>query len=232
MGQKLLLAIRRRLHKVWRGERVHLNPLMITLLLGVGLAVGAIGMLELRLRPVVEALAEMQVHNRVTAEINRVLSDTATDYQNLVSTQYDQQGGILALTTDVAAVNGLRNQVSERVLAAVAGIDVHELGVPMGSLFDMDLAWAKGPAIRVHSLVAGTVQTRIHSQFTAAGINQTRHQIMLEVTVPLTILLPGISTQTEVSAVVCVAETVIVGRVPQTFLELPQISGTEGLPWM
>ena len=164
----------------------------------------------------------------MTREINTALCGVGADYQSIVSPRQDQQGNVLALTTDMGAVNRLRNQVAQRVLSAVSDIDIHELGVPLGSLFDVDLAWAKGPAIRVHSLVAGTVQTQIQSEFTAVGINQTRHRILLDVTVPLTVLLPGISAQTEVTAQVCAAETIIVGHVPQTVVELPRTSGTEG----
>ncbi len=220
MGHRLLLAVRRRLRVGGRTFRP--NPFLMAILLGIIFAMGGIGMLELRLRPVVEELAAVQVKNRVTRDINSVLSDMSAEYCNLVTTQYGPQGEILALTTDMAAANRLRDQVADQVLSAIECIDVHELGVPFGSLFDIDLAWAKGPSIRVHSLVAGTVQTRMHSEFTAAGINQTQHRILLEVNVPLTVLLPGISTVTEVTTQVCVAETIIVGRVPQTFLELPQ----------
>lgn len=221
MGHRLLISIRRWLHRGRTGGFVRTNPLLITILLSLLLAMAAIGLLELRLRPVVEAIAVVQVQNRVTSDVNTALRAVCVEYHDLVNLQYDQQGAILALTTDMSAVNRVRNQVAEQVLSAIECIDVHELGVPLGSLFDMDLAWAKGPAIRVHSLVAGSVRTQMHSEFTAAGINQTRHQIVLEIVVPLVILLPGMSANTEVTTQICVAETVIVGRVPETFLELP-----------
>lgn len=229
VGHRLLLAIRRKLRFGAGGWRIQLNPLFGVLLLGVCLALGGIGLLELRLRPVVEELAAVQVQNRVTGDINAALSEINTDYNTLVTTQQDQQGAVLAVTTNMAAVNALRNQVADRVLSAVETIDVHELGVPLGSLLDMDLVWAKGPAIRVHSLVAGTADVQAHSEFTSAGINQTLHRILLDVKVPLTVILPGISVDTLVSVQVCVAETVIVGRVPQTMLSgLPRVGSQEG----
>lgn len=228
MGQRILLALRRLLHRS-RGRRgVRLNPWLTAAVIGICLACSGIGMLELRLRPVVEELAALQVHNRVTGDINTALSDLSVDYESLVNTTHDQQGTVLAITTDMSVVNRLRTLVTEQVLAVVADINVHELGVPLGSLFDIDLAWAKGPAIQVHSLVAGTVQTQVRSEFASSGINQTLHRILLDVTVPLTVLLPGISVDTQVTAQVCLAETVIVGRVPQTLLGLPQRGSTEG----
>lgn len=227
LGRHMMLALRRWLY-CGRGKRMlRIHPWLVVTILGICLACSGIGVLELRLRPVVEELAVAQVQNRVTGDINAALSAISVDYESLVNTTHDQQGAVLAITTDMAAVNRLRNQVAEQVLAAVEEIDVHELGVPLGSLFDMDLAWAKGPAIQIHGLVAGTVQTQAHSEFVSAGINQTLHRILLDVTVPITVILPGISMDTQVVAQVCVAETVIVGRVPQTLLGLPR-SGMEG----
>lgn len=229
MWQRSLLFLRRRFRRGGRGYHVQLNPLLLTGLLAVGLACGGIALLEVRLRPVVEELAVVQVQNRVTGDINTALSGVAVDYSSLITTKQDSQGAVLAVTTNMAEVNALRNHVAERVLAAVENIDVHELGVPLGSLLDMDLVWAKGPAIRVHSLVAGTAEVQAKSDFTSAGINQTLHRILLDINVPLTVVLPGISVETLVFVQVCVAETVIVGHVPQTMLSgLPRVSGMEG----
>lgn len=228
MPHRFFLSLRRRFRGAGSRHLIRFDPLLVTVVLGIIFTCSSIGLLELRLRPVVEELAVVQVQNRVTGDINAALSEISIDYETLVNTRQDQQGAVLAVTTNMAEVNHLRNQVADRVLSAVENIDVHELGVPLGSLLDMDLVWAKGPAIRVHSLVAGTADVQAHSEFTAAGINQTLHRILLDVNVPLTVILPGISVDTQVSVQVCVAETVIVGRVPQTLLGLPRTSGTEG----
>lgn len=229
MIRRFFLSLRRRFWGAGNRRFIRLEPWAVTLALGAAITFGLIGVLEFRLRPVVEELAAVQVQNRVTGDINTALHEVDADYDALVTTRQDQQGAVLAVTTNMAAVNELRNRVADRVLAAVENIDVHELGVPLGSLLDMDLVWAKGPAIRVHSLVAGTADVQARSEFTSAGINQTLHRILLDVKVPLTVILPGISVDTLVSVQVCVAETVIVGRVPQTMLSgLPRTSGTEG----
>lgn len=229
MLYRFLRSLRRRRFGAGGRPVIRVDPWVAALALGAAITCSGIGLLEFRLRPVVEELAAVQVQNRVTGDINAALSKIDTDYNALVTTRQDQQGAVLAVTTDMAAVNALRNQVADRVLAAVENIDVHELGVPLGSLLDMDLVWAKGPAIRVHSLVAGTADVQAHSEFTSAGINQTLHRILLDVNVPLTVILPGISVDTLVSVQVCVAETVIVGHVPQTMLSgLPRAGSREG----
>lgn len=231
MGDGLLMAVRRRLYRhrvrAHRGTKLPFSPLLLTVLLGIAMATAFISFLELRLRPVVEELAIHQVNNRVTADINGALSGMEAEYDRLVNIQRDDTGQIMAITSDMASINELRGQVVDKVLGTISAIDVHDLGVPLGSLFDLDLVWAKGPEIQVHSLVAGTVSAQMSSEFTSSGINQTLHRIVLNVEVPLTVLLPGIVVKTEVAAAVCVAETVIVGRVPETYLSL---GGQDALP--
>jgi len=196
------------------------NPLSVILLLALSLAAALICLLEFRLRPVAEQLAGRQVNNLVTSRLNTALSELSARYSSLVEIQRAADGTITAVTADMEQLNRIRSQAVRVALDTVASVDVHTLGVPLGSLFDFDLLWAKGPDIEVHSLVAGIVTAGVRSDFYSAGINQTMHRIMLDVEVPLTVLLPGSSGKTQVSASVCVAETVIVGRVPETYLNL------------
>lgn len=226
MENRLWLSLRRfcrRRRHPYRhspGRLSHLGPMKITLLLALVLSVYFIALLELRLRPVVEQVAARQVNNRVTAQLNAALSGLQAGYNNLVEIQRGEDGAITAVTSNMEQVNHIRTQGVQVVLDTISTIDVHTLGIPLGSLFDFDLLWAKGPEIQVHSLVAGTVNTQVYSDFRSAGINQTLHRILLDVEVPLAVLLPGSRAETLVCVTVCVAETVIVGRVPQTYLNM------------
>jgi len=196
------------------------NPIIVTLLLALAMSVSFIGLLELRLRPVAEQLAARQVNNLVTSELNSALSDLGAEYAGLMNIERSADGSIMAVTGNMERMNQIRSQAVQVSLDKIAAIDVHTLGVPLGSLFDFDLLWAKGPDIEVHSLVAGTVNSRVYSDFHSAGINQTLHRVLLDVEVPLTVLLPGSQGNTVVCVTVCVAETVIVGQVPQTYLNM------------
>jgi len=220
LGIKRFYRRRRRGAKPRNAGRSVRNTALATLLLAAGMAVTFISLLEFRLRPVVEQLAARQVNNHVTARLNGALSGLVTGDGSLVDVQYGPEGEILALSGDMERINLIRGQVVEAALDTLAQVDVHTLGVPLGSLFDFDLLWAKGPVVEVHCLVAGTVSTGVRSEFESAGINQTLHRILLDVEVPLTVLLPGSRGQTTARLTLCAAETVIVGKVPQTYLNL------------
>ena len=117
-------------------------------------------------------------------------------------------------------MNLLRAALVSDVLAALDGVDVSDIRIPLGSLLDLDVLWAKGPALRVHSMTVGTVDAEFSSEFSSAGVNQTLHRIWLQVDVPLTLILPGGPVETQLETRLCVAETVIVGQVPETYLQL------------
>lgn len=173
--------------------------------------------------PVIETIARTRAENVMTSilehSVAEDLADRAVSYADFVSIQRDQEGNITALTTDMAAMNQLRVELVSEILAVLSEADVSEIEVPLGSLFDSELAWARGPAIRARAITVGTVSAEFESEFSAAGVNQTLHRICLKLSVPITMILPGSSVEVPVNTQLCVAETVIVGQVPDTYLE-------------
>jgi len=90
-------------------------------------------------------------------------------------------------------------------------------------LINSDLFSGRGPKIPIKIVPLGTVSTSFSNQFTAAGINQTRHQIMMDIVVDISILLPGYQTGTQVTTQVTIAETVIVGAVPDSYFQMQDL---------
>ena len=138
----------------------------------------------------------------------------------LVLTLRGEDGAITAVTTDTAALNRLRAQLLGAALAALDGVDVTQIQIPLGSLLDFDLLWGLGPTVKVHAMTVGTAAGEFSSKFSSAGVNQTLHRISLELEIPLTLMLPGGRAEAVCRTDVPIAETVIVGRVPDTYLQL------------
>ena len=123
----------------------------------------------------------------------------------------------------LARMNLLRSELTAAILEALEEADVSDIQVPLGSLFDLEPLWAKGPALKARAMTVGTVRAEFDSQLTSAGVNQTLHRIGMEVTVPMTLLLPGGEVEVPLDTRLWVAETVIVGQVPDTYLQLDGI---------
>ncbi len=200
------------------------DEVLLTLMVGITAAVIFVVVLGLRLRPILAAAAQTQAENTINRLVEQaVLTDLeqrAVGYRDFVVIERDNSGTITALTTDMAAMNHLRGVVLNCVLDALDGLRISEVRIPLGSLFGLDILWALGPSLKVHSMSVGTVSAEFESEFTDAGVNQTLHRIWLEVCVPLKLMLPGDWVETNVQTRLCVAETVIVGKVPDAYLHI------------
>ena len=173
------------------------------------------------LKPVTTSMATARVSNTVnrivSAAVNEAVADGEIDYQNFVIFDKDDTGHITALRSNVAEVNRMQGRIADEILARLAEVSTSELEIPLGTLTGSALLAGRGPNLHVRMQAVGSASATFRNQFTAAGINQTRHQIFLDVDVYMSILLPGMKTSTKVSNEIAVAETVIVGGVPDTY---------------
>ncbi len=173
------------------------------------------------LRPILTSLATARVANTVTRIVNAAVNETVyegdVDYDRLISLDKDVEGRVVAVKSDMAEFNRLQSAILDNVLDRMSEVDTRELSIPVGTLTGSPLLAGRGPSIRVRMQSVGSPSAHFENQFSSAGINQTKHQIMLVVDVSVGILLPGFSTATRVSGSFCVAETVIVGSVPESY---------------
>lgn len=202
-----------------RGSDLWVSVLLAAVMLG-----SLIFWFDRQLRPVLETLAEDEARAAVTAAVNDAicaeLAENAVLYGELVTMETDGSGRITALRSNMAGMNLLRAKLLDAALKEVSGLSQRDFSIPLGSLLEMDILSGHGPGVRVAVLSSGTAGAEFENTFTAAGVNQTLHRVYLEISVEIHILLPGRRLETTVSAPVCVAETVIVGQVPGTYLQL------------
>ena len=194
--------------------------LLVLTLLVLALLAAAVSLLW-HLKPVMTSMATARVSNLVnrivSAAVNEAVENGDIDYQNFVIFEKDETGHITALRSNVAEVNRMQGQITDEILHRLSEVATSELEIPLGTLTGSALLAGRGPSLFVRMQAVGSASAAFRNQFTAAGINQTRHQIFLDVDVYMSILLPGMKTSTKVSNEIAVAETVIVGGVPDTY---------------
>lgn len=175
----------------------------------------------IRMGPIVSSMATARVSNTVNrlvvAAVDEAVRSGEVDYSVLVSFEKDTQGRVSALKSNMAAVNRLQSCIAADILRRLSEVSTTELSIPIGTLTGSSLLAGRGPTIRIKMQSVGSTTANFRNTFTSAGINQTRHQILLDVDVHMSILLPGFRTSTKVSNEISVAETVIVGTVPETY---------------
>lgn len=188
--------------------------------LGVGLALACIHLANGRLQPVLADLAAAQVQGQLLEWLYQAVERSPFPYEQAVRLERDSQGRVTLLQSDMSAVGAYRAYLSGQLLEQVEGLRARTLRIPLGSLSGAALLSGRGPGVPVRLLSLSVVHSEIENQFTAAGINQTRHQIMLRITVDTRLLLPGGTRQIQTTFPLCIAETVIVGEVPEHFIQV------------
>lgn len=197
-------------------QRAKLICLLLAFLLTV-LAVVA----TTHLRALLGNLAATRVSNLVGRVVTEAVSDAINggeiQYNSLISLEKDAEGHITALQSNMAAFNRLQSDITQDVLSRLEQVSDIDLSIPIGTLTGSALLVGRGPGITIRMQSVGSCSAHFENQFDQAGINQTTHRILLCIDVSMSILLPGFRTSTQVSNTFSVAETVIVGGVPDSY---------------
>jgi sporulation protein YunB len=169
-------------------------------------------------------LAGYQAHLIVTHSVNRIitqeLSRSDREYDNLARIMTDTEGNITGIEMNIIAVNRLKANILTQVADELNGLTRADVSIPIGTLMDWQIFSGRGPRIPFKIIPAGYVEGDVRRSFEAVGINQARHEITLDINVTVTAIIPGYRTTSPVSTSYCIAETVIVGSVPDSFTEI------------
>ena len=180
-------------------------------------------MFRSRYRDVIRELAQIQVKNTTSDLTNdaiaKQIADGIVQYDRIVYFEKDLDGRITALKTNMSEVNRLKTDILNIINDEILALDTSDIGIPLGSFFLPELMSGKGPTIPVHILSIRNSDATFASNFSQAGINQTLHQLIMEVSVDVAILVLGQTESFTITSEVVIAETVIVGTVPNTFLQ-------------
>ena len=201
--------------------------LFLILALGIWTFAG----LRSRLWPVVRSLARTQVTNTASDLINDAILEQILEgqiqYDRIVYFEKDLNGRLTALKTNMAEVNRLKTETLNLINDEIMAQDSEHLGVALGSLILPEFFSGKGPSIPVRIIAIRNSDANFQSEFTEAGINQTLQKLRMDVLVDVTILVLGQTETFTVSSQMVVAETIIVGDVPATYLQTGGYYGTQ-----
>ena len=210
----------------FRRRRLYLSPRRkrtIMLLLIVSFLAAAVTPMSLYLRKVSGEMALSDASDLVTIQINdtiaKMMDEGRFDYDYFVSMQKDETGRITAITSNMPRINTLSAEILSDVVENSGGGEL-DISVPIGNLTGINMLLGRGPAIPVKIIMLTSSRADFRNDIISAGINQTKHQIDLCVTVDMRLMLPWGSESDTVSTEILIADTVIVGKVPDTYLNM------------
>ena len=204
--------------------------LLRRILLIICLVFALLILFRVRYNETIRSLAQTQVINSTSDLINDAIDEQIEtgniQYDRIVYFEKDLDGRITALKTNMSEVNRLKTDILNIINDEILELDTSDIGIPIGSLILPELLGGRGFAIPVQVLSIRNSDAAFASDFSQAGINQTLHQLTMQVSVDVAILVLGRSESFTVTSQVVVAETIIVGQVPDTFFQTGGYNGS------
>ena len=141
------------------------------------------------------------------------------DYDYFVDLGVGSDGQVTSLNANMSRINALSNRVLRDVVNASES-GVLDISIPLGNLLGLNLMLGRGPDVPVKIVTLTSSYADFRNDLVSVGINQTKHQIILEVVVEIDILIPFQTITAEVVSEILIGETIIMGEVPETYLSM------------
>ena len=159
----------------------------------------------------------------VTVQVNNaiaeVMAEEEYDEESFVRFEKNAAGEVTAISSNMARINALSAEILEKVVGATEN-RMLRVSIPLGNLTGISLLMGRGPGVPVKILMLTSSRVEFQNNIVTAGINQTKHQINLEVMVDIDILIPWGTESAQVVTELMIADTVVVGKVPDTYLNM------------
>ena len=178
-------------------------------------------LIDRNFRPLVFSLAEARSAAMASQVLSGALAEATQDgvtYEDLMNVKMDQSGQVALLSANTMAMNRLATRAGDAALRRLNNMSSERVTVPLGAVLGTTLFSGSGPGVPVSIVPIGSIFTDFATEFEACGINQTRHKVYLQVTANIRNVIPTGAKTTQVSANMLVAESIIVGAVPEGFV--------------
>ncbi|MBU3145006.1 sporulation protein YunB [Clostridium sp. CF012] len=178
--------------------------------------------------PTVMAVADAEMRAKATEIVNRAIINEYSkqfNYDEIIRVDKDSEGNIVMLKADTLKMNKIACDVALQTQKELLKLGDIGIKVPIGYITRNNILSYYGPRITIKMQPVGLVETKYSSEFESAGINQTRHKIYVKVKTTVKVIIPLKSNDIEVANEIPIAETIIVGKTPNTAIGL-DLNGT------
>lgn len=173
--------------------------------------------------PTLIAVADAEMRARCMEIVNKVISDEYSktfNYDEIVHVDKDQEGNIVMLKADTLKMNKIACDVSIESQKKLREFGEYGIKIPLGYILKNNFLAYLGPSIKVKMQPIGSIETKYHSEFESAGINQTRQRIYVSFKTTMRIMLATKGNDIEINNEIPISETIIVGKIPSTAVQL------------
>lgn len=205
-----------------KNRKKHIKSAAITALVLIIITITVITVIDHAIKPSMNAIAEVKVRYYAVDIMNSAIKEVMAeeDVSSVVEVLTNNDGSVRLVQTDSVAMSRISTKVSQKAQAMLQELKNIDISIPLGSLISNGILSGKGPNINVTMLPAGAVNTDFTTEFENAGINQTRHKVYLELSSEIRIVAPLSGSAMNVKTIVPITEMIIVGDVPDTYINV------------
>lgn len=211
------------INKKKRAKKINIKKKLIIFLIIIGIIVIIFEIFTIMIEPSLIAMCEIRANSiGVTVSskaVKQVMEEVGYDI-DLVNLEKDSQGNIIALKANVIEMNYIASLIGSRTQQMYNELSETFVQIPIGNFTGNALLASRGPRIKVKIMPVGTVGSDFKTEFVSSGINQTRHRVYLQVVSSMRVIAPFSTKTIKVVNNVNVAETVLVGNVPNSYYNL------------
>ena len=195
----------------------------------LALLLALIAYVDAKTRPLVEEYAESNMkiilNNYISSTISEVLEEENVSYTDISTVKRNSDDAVESIEINTIKISVITSKISEKVQKNVDEKEYLHIGIPIGTILGNDFTLGRGPQIKIKLRVNSAVFLNTKSRFCSAGINQTLHEITAEISSEVYIMMPLYRTTTTVTSEFLLAQTVIVGDVPEAYTNVNDFSG-------
>lgn len=208
----------------YKKRYINKKPPLLVLTILVCIIILLYYIVDKNLKPIIIVMSENKARIIATQAINEAANKKIAkdDYKDLVTVMIDKDGKVTMLKIDPILMNKLATETTLAIQEELNNIETKSLMIPFANILGSQLLANTGPSIKVRIQPLGSVKVDYKSAVEAAGINMARHNIYLYVETNIRIIAPFIKSDVEVATHVPISETIIVGEVPESYINVPE----------
>lgn len=201
------------------------NAIIFTVIFILSVLIGSFLYIDTSLRPTITVLAETKALELANRSINKSVAQMVEEkinYEDLMTVKLDSNGSITYIQANTIMMNEIASQVALEIQDELKKVKSTSSYIPIGTALGSPILAKYGPKLKISIEPIGTVSVDFKTEFESSGINQTRHTIYLQANTKVKVVLPLITSTKEVDAKIPICETIIVGDVPQSYVNIPE----------
>lgn len=172
------------------------------------------------LYPIIKDYSKTTSHNIANKIVNNAIFDNLIKnnikYDDLVKVSLKDKK-VASIELNSILLNILKAQISDSINKSMGSMSTQSVDVYLGTLLGINMFLNKGPKLSFYIKPYGDVQVKFKHSFISAGINQTKHQVIMEVDIVMMSYISLFKTTTTFNTNFVMAETIIVGEVPDSY---------------